>query len=53
MLQTFLIYLQLPVTNPGKLYTIQGHSKLIFSFWSYPSFLHDAGGRVIKTIGLR
>ena len=30
-----------------------GHSKLIFSFWSYPSFLHDAGGQVIKTIGLR
>ena len=26
-----------------------GHSKLIFSFWSYPSFLHDAGGRAIKT----
>ena len=23
------------------------------SFWSYPSFLHDAGGRVIKNIGLR
>ena len=21
-----------------------------FSFWSYPSFQHDAGGRVIKTI---
>ena len=30
-----------------------GHSKLIFSFWSYPSFLHDAGGRAIKSIGLR
>ena len=29
-----------------------GHSKLIFSFWSYPSFLHDMGGWVIKTIGL-
>ena len=31
---------------------IIGHSNLIFGFWSYPSFLHDAGGWVIKTIGL-
>jgi len=30
-----------------------GHSKLIISFWSYPSFLHNVGRRVIKTIGLR
>jgi len=26
--------------------------KLIFSFWSYPSFLHDAGRWVIEIIGL-
>ena len=40
--------------DPGNevLYPL-GHSKLIFSFWSYPSFLHDAGGRAIKSIGLR
>ena len=31
---------------------IIGHSNLIFGFWSYPSFLHNAGGWVIKTIGL-
>ena len=30
-----------------------GHSKLIFSFWSYSPFVHDVGGQVIKTIGLR
>ena len=24
----------------------------VVSFWSYPSFLYDVGGRVIKVIGL-
>ena len=30
-----------------------GHYKLIFSFWSYSllTFVYDAGGRVVRTIG--
>ena len=39
------LYIKYIDTNP--------HSKIIFSFWSYSSYTHNAGGRVIKTIGLR
>ena len=28
-----------------------GHYKLIFSFWSGLTFVYDAGGRVVRTIG--
>ena len=38
--------------NYYRKYYNAAHLEIIFSFWSYPSFLHDAGRWVIKTIGL-
>ena len=48
-----LFFLPQPQDPGNEVLNPLGHSKLIFSFWSYPSFLHDAGGRAIKSIGLR